>query len=81
VVKAAEFIPDAILMDIVMKPLNCFQAMRKIGKNKDTKDIPIIMVSSKGEPADKMWGQEQGAKGYVVKPYEAEQLLSTLRSI
>lgn len=77
--KASSELPDAILLDVIMQPLNGFQACRKITKNADTKHIPIILVSSKGEEADKMWGDEQGAKGYVVKPYDSEQILNELK--
>lgn len=77
--KATSELPDLILMDVVMKPMNGFQACRKIGKTEATKDIPVVIISSKGEEADRMWGEEQGAKGYVVKPYQPEQILNELR--
>ena len=74
-------LPDAILLDVVMKPMNGFQACRKLGRNSNTKHIPVILVTSKGESADKMWGQEQGAKGYITKPYEAQQLIDKLKQL
>lgn len=77
--KAATELPDAILMDLVMKPVNGFQACRKIGKAEATKHIPVIVVSSKAEQADKMWATELGAKGYVTKPYTPEDILNELK--
>jgi twitching motility two-component system response regulator PilH len=73
--------PDAILLDVVMPDMNGFQACRAITSDADTKSIPVILVSSKGEKTDKVWGEEQGAKGYVTKPYTSDQILGHLRSL
>lgn len=71
-------LPDIVFLDIVMKPMNGFQACRKIVRNKATAHIPVILVTSKGEAADRMWGEEQGAKGFVTKPYSDQQILDEL---
>ncbi|MEP6898084.1 MAG: response regulator, partial [Rhodanobacter sp.] len=60
--------PDLILMDVVMPNLNGFQATRTINKNPDTAHIPIILVTTKDQETDKVWGMRQGAKAYVTKP-------------
>ena len=81
VTKAKDEQPDAILLDVIMKDMNGFQACRAITSGEDTRDIPVILVSSKGEKTDRIWGEEQGAKGYIVKPFTKQQILDTLRSL
>ena len=73
--------PDAVLLDVIMPEMNGFQACRAITSDPATSDIPVILVSSKGEKTDKVWGEEQGARGYVTKPYTADQLLGELRKL
>jgi len=73
--------PDAILLDVVMPDMNGFQACRAITNDAATKNIPVILVSSKGEKTDKVWGEEQGAKSYVTKPYTPDQILGQLRAL
>jgi twitching motility two-component system response regulator PilH len=73
--------PDAILLDVVMPDMNGFQACRAITSDADTKSIPVILVSSKGEKTDKLWGQEQGARGYVTKPFKSDDLLRELKAL
>jgi twitching motility two-component system response regulator PilH len=73
--------PDAVLLDVIMPEMNGFQACRAITSDASTKDIPVILVSSKGEKTDKVWGQEQGARGYVTKPYTPDQILNELRAL
>lgn len=70
--------PDLILMDVVMPNLNGFQATRTISKNADTAHIPIILVTTKDQETDKVWGMRQGAKAYVTKPIKEEELIRTL---
>ncbi len=73
--KATQLLPDLILMDVVMPELNGFQATRQLNKQKATADIPIIMVTTKDQKTDKMWAERQGAKGYITKPFEEDNLL------
>lgn len=70
--------PDLILMDVVMPNLNGFQATRTISKNADTAHIPIILVTTKDQETDKVWGMRQGAKAYVTKPIKEEDLVKAL---
>jgi twitching motility two-component system response regulator PilH len=65
---AKQEMPDLILMDVVMPNLNGFQATRTISKNAATAHIPIILVTTKDQETDKVWGMRQGAKAYVTKP-------------
>ncbi len=78
--KARSDHPDAILLDIIMNDLNGFQVCRAITSDETTKDIPVVLVSSKKE-TDQVWGREQGAKAYVTKPYSADQIVDQLRAL
>jgi twitching motility two-component system response regulator PilH len=71
--------PDLILMDVVMPNLNGFQATRTISKNAETAHIPIILVTTKDQETDKVWGMRQGAKAYVTKPIKEEELVQALK--
>ncbi len=73
--------PNLILMDVVMPKLNGFQATRRLSKEIDTQDIPIIIVSSKNQETDKLWGLRQGAKGYLGKPVTEDQLISEINKL
>jgi twitching motility two-component system response regulator PilH len=67
--------PDLVFMDIVMEDVDGFHATRALKEDPITEHIPVVVVSSKNQKADKMWAQLQGAKGYVVKPYSPEEIL------
>lgn len=71
--------PDLVLMDIVMPGLNGFQATRQITHDEETKHIPVVLISTKDQETDKVWGSRQGAKGYLVKPVSEEMLLQVLQ--
>jgi twitching motility two-component system response regulator PilH len=75
IVKAKALKPDLIFMDVVMPGVNGFQATRKLSADPDTKAIPVIMVTSKDQETDRIWGIRQGAKDYLVKPVAADQLV------
>lgn len=75
---AMETIPNLILMDVVMPGLNGFQATRQLSQTPETADIPIIMVSTKGQETDRAWGMRQGARDYVVKPVSPDELLDKI---
>lgn len=73
--KARELHPDLILMDIVMPGLNGFQATRELANDPSTRSIPVIMVTSKAQESDRVWGLRQGAVDYLVKPVAMDQLV------
>jgi twitching motility two-component system response regulator PilH len=73
--------PDAVLMDIVMPGLNGFQATRQLTKDSETSGIPVIIVTTKDQETDKVWGKRQGARDYLTKPVEESTLVSTLKSV
>jgi twitching motility two-component system response regulator PilH len=67
-------IPDLILMDVVMPNLNGFQATRSISREPTTKHIPVILVTTKDQDTDRVWGMRQGAKAYITKPFSETEL-------
>ncbi len=73
--------PDVILMDIVMPGLNGFQATRQLTKDPSTQHIPVIIVTTKDQETDRVWGKRQGASGYLVKPVPEATLLSEIASV
>lgn len=73
--------PDLILMDVVMPELNGFQATRKITKDPETAGIPVVLVTTKDQTTDKVWGERQGAAGYVVKPPNEDELMSKINEL
>ena len=78
--KAKEIVPDLILMDIVMPGINGFQATRQLALNESTKAIPVIIVTTKDQETDKVWGIRQGAKDYIVKPVKEKDLMERVNS-
>ena len=74
--KAKEMKPDLIFMDVVMPGVNGYQATRTLANDPKTRTIPIIMVTSKGQETDKIWGLRQGAVDYMVKPVSPDQLVA-----
>src|ERR1017187_7303187 len=64
---ARQMHPDLIFMDIVMPGVNGYQATRTLVNDPDTRTIPIVMVTSKGQDADRVWGLRQGAVDYLIK--------------
>jgi twitching motility two-component system response regulator PilH len=75
--------PDAVLMDIVMPGLNGFQATRQLSKHTDPSisSIPIIIITTKDQETDKIWGERQGAKDYLTKPVDEDTLIATLNKV
>ena len=78
---ASEEQPDVILMDVVMPGINGFQATRELTRGHATKHIPVIIVSSKAEQADRVWGERQGASGYITKPVGDTEILDVVKSV
>jgi twitching motility two-component system response regulator PilH len=73
--------PDLVLMDVVMPGQNGFQATRTFTRDETTKDIPVILCTSKGQETDKVWGLRQGARDYIVKPVVQEDLLAKIAAL
>jgi twitching motility two-component system response regulator PilH len=78
--RLAEDKPDLILMDVVMPGQNGFQLTRAITRDPRWSDVPVIMCTSKSQETDKVWGMRQGARDYIVKPVEADELVAKIRA-
>lgn len=70
--------PDLILLDIVMPERNGFEVLRALRRDSSTRNIPVILVSSKNQPTDILWGKRQGANDYITKPFTPESILSAI---
>ena len=73
--------PDLVLLDVVMPKMDGFEVCRKLKKDPQTKEIPIIMLTAKGQEADKEKGREVGASGYITKPFSPSALLIKIEEI
>jgi twitching motility two-component system response regulator PilH len=73
--------PQLILMDVVMPGQNGFQITRAISRDPETEDVPIIICTSKGQETDRIWGLRQGARDYIVKPVDPQELLAKIAAL
>jgi twitching motility two-component system response regulator PilH len=71
--------PNLILLDVVMPERNGFQICRSLKASAAYMSIPVILVTSKSTSSDRYWAEQQGANGYIVKPFAAEDLLREVR--
>ena len=74
-------LPDLILMDVVMPNLNGFQATCSITREATTKHIPIVLVTTKDQDTDRVWGMRQGAKAYITKPFSESELADMIQQM
>ncbi|MDR2788712.1 MAG: response regulator [Candidatus Accumulibacter sp.] len=79
--KARKQQPNLILMDVVMPGMNGYQATRTLTRDETTRHIPVIVCTSKGQETDRIWGLRQGAIDYIVKPIDADELLSKIAAL
>lgn len=73
--------PDLVLLDIVMDDMDGFKTCRTLSEDPATADIPIVMVTGNTQKVHKEWATQQGAKGYVTKPYTPESLLAQVSEL
>ena len=71
--------PDLLLLDIVMPHRNGYEILRSLKRDGRTKAMPVVLVSSKNQESDRVWGKRQGADEYLGKPFTAEQLVTVVR--
>lgn len=79
--KARNQKPDAIIMDVIMPGMSGFQATRQLTKDPETSGIPIVMVTTKGQETDKIWGMRQGAVAYLPKPVTEKQVVGKMHEV
>ena len=73
--------PDLILMDVVMPGTNGFQLTRSITRDPRFVDVPVIMCTSKNQETDRVWGLRQGARDYIVKPVNPDELMTKIAAL
>jgi twitching motility two-component system response regulator PilH len=78
--RLGEETPDLILMDVVMPGQNGFQLTRAITRDPRFINVPVIMCTSKNQETDKVWGMRQGARDYIVKPVDADELVAKIKA-
>jgi len=79
--RLAEEKPDLILMDVVMPGQNGFQLTRAITRDPLYADVPIIMCTSKNQETDRVWGMRQGARDYITKPVDQDELMVKIKAL
>lgn len=73
--------PDLVVLDIVMPNMNGYELTRWIKTNPKTKDVPVVICSSKGEEFDRYWGMKQGADAYIAKPFRPNEMVETVKQL
>jgi twitching motility two-component system response regulator PilH len=71
--------PALLLLDVVLPGTNGFQLCRQLKSSPKTRDIRIVLVTSKNQESDRFWGMKQGADEYLPKPFNADELLASVR--
>ena len=79
--KAKNQHPDVILMDVVMDEVDGFEACRNITTDSSTANIPVLFVTSKNQKADRVWGELQGGKGMISKPYTSDEIIKAISAV
>ncbi|HQV80241.1 MAG: twitching motility response regulator PilH [Agitococcus sp.] len=74
-------LPDLVLMDVVMPGINGFQATRQITKGAETSHIPVVIVTTKDQETDRVWGKRQGASDYLTKPVDESLLMNVIKTL
>ncbi len=81
IAKIQESLPDLVVTDIVMPKKNGYELCRWLKSEQQTRNIPVIMCTSKGEEFDLYWGMKQGADAYITKPYHPPDLLAAVKKL
>jgi len=76
-----EQVPDLVITDLIMPEMNGYELCRWVKNNPSTKSVPVLMCSTKSEEFDRYWGMKQGADGYLTKPFQPSELVSTVKSM
>ncbi|MEA5470667.1 response regulator transcription factor [Spirulina sp. 06S082] len=76
-----QYEPDIVVLDIVMPQMNGYELCRRLKADPKTKNVPVVMCSSKGEEFDRYWGMRQGADAYIAKPFQPKELIGTVKQL
>ena len=80
-VKAQAEQPDLVLLDIMMEGMDGWEVLKLLKLEETTRDIPVVMLSARVEPRDKIRGLQEGAIDYVTKPFSVKDLAETIETI
>jgi len=79
--RAESFLPDLILLDVMMPQRSGFEVCRKIRENPALRDVKIVMLTAKGRDVEKDRGLNLGANAYVTKPFSTKELMNTVHAL
>lgn len=79
--KAEEKTPDLILLDLILPGMDGLEVCKSLKRNSKTQNIPVVMLTAKGEEVDRIVGFELGADDYIVKPFSPRELILRIRAI
>jgi two-component system alkaline phosphatase synthesis response regulator PhoP len=79
--KAKQEKPDLIVLDIMMPVLDGYETCRRLKREAETKNIPVVLLTAKGRDVDKRLGYEVGAVDYIVKPFSPNRLIERIQEI
>ena len=71
--------PDLVILDVILPGQSGFELCHHLKTNEDTKQIPVVICSSKGTEVDKLWGSLLGANAYLAKPVDRQQLMQIVQ--
>jgi chemotaxis family two-component system response regulator PixH len=80
-IKLESHTPDLVILDVILPGKSGFELCRELKTNSDTQRIPVVICSTKGTEADKLWGSMLGADAYIPKPIDMQQLLQTIQQL
>jgi twitching motility two-component system response regulator PilH len=72
---------DLVITDLVMPEMNGYELCRWIKGNPPTQNVPVLICTTKSEEFDRYWGMKQGADAYITKPFQAAELLQTVKHL
>lgn len=73
--------PDLVVMDIIMPRMNGYELCRWIKNDPKAQNTPVVMCSTKNEDFDRYWGTKQGGDAYITKPFQARELIETVKKL
>lgn len=72
---------DLVVLDVIMPDMSGFEVLRRIRKNATTRNLPVVVLTTKDADHDKAWGLDMGANAYVTKPFEPSHLVDVIRKL
>ena len=73
--------PDLILLDIMLPKIDGLEVCRQVKANEATRHIPVVMLTAKKYPADRVMGEQAGADAYITKPYKSAMVIETIQRL